>query len=157
MCDVVFMFMGRSVEEVLPLTVRHANTMHHMSTHLVTVCSDPAVNRGYPGNQVVGGVRHWFHQYLLEGKNAHGEAFFRNDSNIKTERLRGTKRQKKKKPFGVRTVQSESDSAKTCLHLLSRTLFIWYLVNTSMAESLAVPQHTTHHFISPHHRWGTDA
>lgn len=55
MCGVAFMFMGRSVEEVSPLTVMHANTMHHvMSTHLVTVCSDAAVNRRYPGNQAGG-------------------------------------------------------------------------------------------------------
>lgn len=46
----VFMFVVRSVKEVLPLTVMHANTMQLvMSTHLVTVCPDAAVNRGYPG------------------------------------------------------------------------------------------------------------
>lgn len=46
----LFTFAGKS----LPLTVMHTNPMHHvMSTHLVTVCPDPAVNIG---NQVVGGV-----------------------------------------------------------------------------------------------------
>lgn len=93
MCGVAFMFMGRSVEEVSPLTVMPANTMHHvMSTHLVTVCSDAAVNRRYPGNQAVGGVRHRCHQYLLKGT----WKLFRNYSNIKREMLRGTKRQKKR-------------------------------------------------------------
>lgn len=124
-CGVVFMFVGRSVKEVWPLTVMHINTMHHvMSTHFVTVCPDPAVNSGYPGNQVVGGLHHWFHQGLWEGKKAHGEALFRNDSDEKQARLKDTKR-KKKKLFVVRTLPNESGSAKTRLHLRLRTLFIW--------------------------------
>lgn len=122
------------------------------------MCSDTAVNRGYPGNQVVGGVCHWLHQWLWEGKNAQREALFRGELGKKKETgaLRGKKKEEEKtvKPKNkkVRTMPSER-GVKTCLPLLLRTPVAWYWVNTIMAESLSMPQHTTHHFISQVRYW----
>lgn len=63
---------------------------------------------------------------------------------------------RRKRRRGDRRVKEEivwREKSEVCLLLLPRTA----AVNTSTAESLAVPRQTTHHFISPHHRWAADA
>lgn len=123
-CAVVFMFCRQGL--VWSLTFMRAHTMPCvLSTHSVTV--DPDVNSRYPGNRVV-------------GKNVQRKASFLNNyggKKKKERRWRHRKMRRRRLAWEPRQVSVEVPK-----HLLTRAVYTWLRVNTSMAESLAVPWHT---------------